>query len=410
MKRIRKRLAAVFAGTFDPFHEGHNSTLGSFLERIPNSCVYIVIGANEEKNGKHTFSIDERIYLIKQTIPKKYRKRIRIVPYSKIIANYLYEQDIQLFVKGARDEKDFKDESWIAKVNSMFSGKPETFIILQTNPLLINASSSNLKNFTRWYMDAKHFAHFAPAITREALQMKLNGQFLVGAIGGIGSGKTTVAKEIQAISEEDSNSDKIPVRHISLDDLGKIVYSSDPTPKFLSIRKEIAKRFEKEAVKKFGKGTKLMLEDTSIDAYKLGAIAFSSRELLKELTDMAIEPILYLLQRKLEESGKVIAIIEGANFLEQDLTHLVNENIILFEVDKEKQVERLRAREYTEEQIERRIAFQLNSEERLEIIKGKQKSEKKRLLVKVSTNRKVNAKKLYDKLQEEYKKRYGIIR
>lgn len=406
----RKRLAAVLAGTLDPFHEGHNWTVKAFLNNVPNSCLYIVIGANEDKEGKQTFSIKERIFLIEQTIPKKYKKRIRIVPYSKIIANYLYEQDIQLFVKGARDERDFKDEAWIAKVNSMFSGNPETFIILQTNPLLVNASSSNLKNFTRWYMDAKHFAHFAPAITREALQMKLNGQLLVGAIGGMGSGKTTVASEIQRISEENGENEKIPIRHISLDNLGKIIYSNDPTPKFLKIRKLVAKRFEKEAIRKFGKGASLLNKDTSIDAYKLGVIAFSSNGILKELTNMVIEPILFLLQKKLEGSGEGIFIIEGANMVEQNLTHLVNENIILFEISKATQEERLRAKDYSQEQIDRRIGFQLSNEERLEIIKEKQKHEKHRLMIRVNTDKKVDAIKLYNRLQEEYITRHEIIR
>lgn len=410
MIKTEKRLAAVFVGTLDPFHEGHNSTVDAFLNSIPNSCLYIIIGANEDKEGKHTFSIGERIFLIEQTIPKKYRKRIRIIPYSKIIANYLYEQDIQLFVKGARDERDFKDEAWIAKVNSMFSGHPETFIILQTNPLLVNASSSNLKNFTRWHMDAKYFAHFAPAITREALQMRINKQLLVGAIGGIGSGKTTIASEIQRISETNKDSGKIPVRHISLDELGKTIYSNDPTPKFLKIRKLVAKRFEKKIISKFGKGTTLLNKDTSIDAYKLGAIAFSSKEILKELTDMVIEPILYLLQKKLEGSGEGIFIIEGANMVEQNLTHLVNENIILFEIDKKTQEARLRAKNYTQEQIDRRITFQLSNKERHEIIKEKQKHEKHRLMIRVNTGKKADARKLYNMLQEEYITRYRIIR
>ncbi len=406
MKRNQTDFTAVFTGSLDPFQDGHKSTVISFLKLNPKAFLYIVIGINEDKKNSYTFSTEEKIFLIEQTIPKKYMKRIRIVPYSKVIADYLYEQNIHMFIKGARDQKDFEYESWIASVNTMFSGSPTTIIIPQTDQDLVNVSSSNFKQFIKLGINIKKFA---PALTREAMQIRINKQFLVGATGGIASGKTTIAGEIEKLSKENKNGN-IPTHHISLDDLGKKIYSGDLTPKFLDIRKQVAKRFKKEVIKRFGKNASLMKEDTSIDSYMLGSIAFSSKENLKELTDMVIEPILYLLRKKLEELGEGIFLIESANLIEQNLTHLVNENIIMFETEKKIQESRMRAKGYSEDQIARRIGFQLSSKEKLKIIKEKQKKEKHRLFMRIDTTYPVDVKDIYDKLQEEYKKRQAIIR
>lgn len=407
MKRTIEKFAAVFPGSFDPFQNGHLSTVISFLKLNPKAFIYIVIGVNEKKKNGQTFSTDEKVFLIKETIPKKYLKRIEIVPYSKIIANYLYEQNIQMFVKGVRDQKDFEYESWIATVNALFSGNPKTMLVPQTNPELTNVSSSNFKNFVTWGLKA---TNFAPALTREALEFRLRGQWLIGVTGGIGAGKSTFSKSVEEVSKQNGNADKTKVHHINLDDLTKVIYSHDPTPRFLEIRKKVAKRFDKDAKKRFGKNARLMMLDTSIDAHKLGSIAFSSKEKLSELTEMVLEAILYLLRRKLEELGHGIFLIEGANFVEQNLTDLVNENIIHIKASRKAQEKRLKGRGLNDEQIKRRIDFQLSDKERISVIREKQKKEKHRLFMQVNSLGKIDAEGIYAKLQEEYETRSKIIR
>ena len=407
MKRMQEKFEAVFPGSFDPFQNGHLSTVISFLKLNPKAFLYIVIGVNDEKKNSQTFSTDEKIFLINETMPKKYLKRIKIVPYSKIIANYLYEQNIQMYVKGVRDQKDFEYESWIATVNALFSGNPKTMLVPQTNPELTNVSSSNFKNFVKWGLKA---TSFAPALTREALELKLRGQLLIGVTGGIGAGKSTFSRSIERISGKNGNADKVKVYHINLDDLTKVIYSSDPMPRFLKIREKVAKRFDKDARKRFGKSAKLMMPDSSIDVHALGSIAFSSKEKLNELTEMVMEAILYLLRRKLEELGKGIFLIEGANFVEQNLTDLVNENIIHIKANRKAQEERLKGRGLNDEQIQRRLDFQLTDNERMKVIKEKQKKEKHRLFMQVSSLGKTDAEEIYRRLQEEYETRNKIIR
>jgi pantetheine-phosphate adenylyltransferase len=399
MEKIDEKFIAAFPGSFDPFHNGHLSTIISFLELHPAFFLYIIIGLNVEKQNTYTFSPEEKVFLIEKTIPEKYKKRIKIVLYSSIIADYLYEQNIQMFVKGIRSQKDFELESWTATVNSLFSGNPKTILIAQTDPLLTNVSSTNLKDFTKWGLNVKYFA---PALTREALQLRLREQLLVGITGGMGTGKTTISKKIQELSEKSSDPNDIKIHHISLDDLGKKIYSADQTPRFLEIRKRVAKKF----------GAELLKKDTSIDTYKLGSIVFSTHNKLEQLTEIILEPILYLLRKKLEASGKGIFIIEGANLVEQKLTFLFNENMILVRTDEAAQMQRLKDKKFSEEQINRRLEFQLSADKCIKIINEIQKKECYRLLIEIDGDQNIdeNATQLYKKLQEEYQKRAKIIR
>ena len=397
MKEIQEQLIAGFPGTFNPFQYGHLSTVISFLELHSKAILYIVIGVNEEKENKNTFSTEEKVFLVEQTIPAEYKNRVKVIPYSGIIANLFYEQNINMFVKGARDSGDFEYESWIAEVNSKFAGNPTTLIIPQTNPALLKVSSTNLKNFINLGLDAKDFA---PALTREALQIRMKDQLMFGVTGGIASGKTTFAKDLQKFSEENVTAEDMLVYHISLDDLGKVVYSNDPTPRFLAIRKQIDKEF----------GGNLLREDSSIDTQKLGNIAFSSKRKLDKLVGIMLEPILHLLRKKLDEFGKGIFLIEGANLVEGEMTHLVNENIILVQVDKEVQKERMMKKGLSEKQIERRFGFQLGNKERTEEIIARQREEFDRLFIRIDGSKETNIEEVYKELQEEYKRRSKVIR
>ncbi|MEA1936746.1 MAG: dephospho-CoA kinase [Patescibacteria group bacterium] len=396
MKETQEQLAG-FPGSFDPPHTGHLFTMISFLELYPKAMLYIVIGVNEEKRDKSTFSTEEKVFLIEQIIPAEYLSRVKVIPYSGIIANLFYEQNVSMFVKGVRDSEDFRYESWVAEVNSKLSGKLKTLIIPQTDQALLRVSSSNLKSFINLGIDAKDFA---PALIREALQMRMKKQLMVGVTGGIASGKTTLAKDLQRFSEENSRAEDMPVYHISLDDLGKIVYSNDSTPKFLAIRRQINKEF----------GGKLLKEDTSIDTHKLGNIAFSSKRKLDKLAGIMLEPILHLLRKRLDELGKGIFLIEGANLVEGEMTHLVNENIILVAVDKDVQKKRMTERGLSEKQIERRFGFQFDNKERTEEITARQQEEFDCLFIKIDGSEKTNIEEVYEKLQEEYRRRSKVIR
>ncbi|MCK5655116.1 MAG: hypothetical protein KAI03_02335, partial [Candidatus Aureabacteria bacterium] len=86
------------------------------------------------------------------------------------------------------------------------------------------------------------------------------------------------------------------------------------------------------------------------------------------------------------------------------------ENIILVQVDKEVQKERMMRRGLSEKQIERRFGFQLGNKERTEKIIARQREEFDRLFIRIDGSKETNIEEVYKKLQEEYKRRSKVIR
>ena len=64
----------------------------------------------------------------------------------------------------------------------------------------------------------------------------------------------------------------------------------------------------------------------------------------------------------------------------------------------------------SKKQIERRFKFQFSSKKRTEMIVARQAEEFDRLFIKIDGSKKTNTREVYEKLQEEYKRRSKIVR
>lgn len=130
---------AVYAGSFDPITNGH-------LWMIEKSCkifdkLIVAIGENADK--AYTFSLEERIELIKATTNKlanvevTHFKNLFLVDYAKSIgANFV--------VRGIRNYTDYDYEKSIRHINSDLS-KEITTIFLMPPRNFAEVSSSMVK-------------------------------------------------------------------------------------------------------------------------------------------------------------------------------------------------------------------------------------------------------------------------
>jgi dephospho-CoA kinase len=86
--------------------------------------------------------------------------------------------------------------------------------------------------------------------------------------------------------------------------------------------------------------------------------------------------------------------------------------MILIGTDRKTQMQRIKQKNFTEDQIKRRLKFQLSTEKCLLAIKKLQNTETYRLLAEIDGTKDINknASILYKKLEEEYQKRVKIIR
>ncbi|SEG07839.1 pantetheine-phosphate adenylyltransferase [Paenibacillus sp. UNC499MF] len=97
-------MIAVYAGSFDPITLGHTSV----IERATNLFdeLHILVANNRAK--QHRFTIGQRTELVRLSIPSG--KKIKIVAFEGIVADYVNEAGARAIVRGIRNATDFEYE------------------------------------------------------------------------------------------------------------------------------------------------------------------------------------------------------------------------------------------------------------------------------------------------------------
>ncbi len=341
---MEKKFKFAYSGSFDPWTKGHLSVLLSFLERDLDANVEIIIATNPQKAGM--FTLEERKFIIQKSIPNKFLDRIQVTIVEGVLADYLYERNIPYIIKGIRDEADYRYETNLASLNSQFYGSPMTLLIPQVNFDLSLVSSSNLKMLTNLGISLDRYAN---AFVREIIKLKTSKKLLIGVTGGITSGKSTFCLRLQAYAQNE----KVAIHYINMDQMGYNVLNSksDILPLYRKIRKQIADEF----------GPQVLNDDGTINRRELGHIVFSDQSRLDRLTNIMLEPLLYLLGQKINSLDPGIVLIESTILFDRHLTELMDENIIFIYLDPAMQKQRMQeARHHSQEQAQKRIDSQIS--------------------------------------------------
>jgi dephospho-CoA kinase len=166
---------------------------------------------------------------------------------------------------------------------------------------------------------------------------------IIGLTGGIGSGKSTVARFLKELGAEVVDLDK--VGHDVLIK-GSSAYA--------------------RVVREFGHG--ILKFDGEIDRTWLGKIVFNSHEALNQLNQIVHPEIDKIVAQKVTENrrkGVKVMVLEAAAMLEAERTWQVDE-IWVTTASEETVLERLKARlNYSETEIKNRIKSQMIDEERV---------------------------------------------
>lgn len=130
---------AIYAGSFDPFTNGHKTIVLEGLKLF--SHVRIIIGVNPQKT--YAFSVDQRKELI-----KSYVGHIPNVTWDftdGYIVDYAKDIGATVLLRGIRNKTDAEAELSLAQENLKLASNIQT-VILPTDPNLSDISSWNVKN------------------------------------------------------------------------------------------------------------------------------------------------------------------------------------------------------------------------------------------------------------------------
>lgn len=141
---------ALYAGSFDPFTNGHfdivKRSLGIFKE------VTILIAISPSK--KPLIPQEDRIDMIQALF--KDEPRVNVDFYDGLIVDYAKNNNIQSIVRGLRPTGDFEIEFQMASMNRKLNSEIET-IFLMTGEKFYYVSSSIVKEVLRHNGDIKDF-------------------------------------------------------------------------------------------------------------------------------------------------------------------------------------------------------------------------------------------------------------
>ncbi|KAG7492290.1 hypothetical protein MATL_G00013020 [Megalops atlanticus] len=168
--------------------------------------------------------------------------------------------------------------------------------------------------------------------------------YIIGLSGGSGSGKSSIARRLEALGA---------VR-IDSDQLGHETYCPG------------AAAYQR-VVEEFGE--EILNEDKTINRRSLGRKVFGNKERLKSLTDIVWPEIALLVKNKIQqarEEGKQVCVVDAAVLLEAGWTDMVHEVWVTI-IPEEEAVSRITARDgVSEEDARKRLQSQWSNARQVE--------------------------------------------
>ena len=131
---------AIFAGSFDPIHNGHIKVIKKASQMFDE--LFVVIANNDDKTNQG--DIEERRRKVKEMT--KGLSVTVVTLENKYLATYAKENEIKFLVRSARNNTDFTYELDMAKLNKKINNELETIIIIPDYDD-IEYSSSKFRDF-----------------------------------------------------------------------------------------------------------------------------------------------------------------------------------------------------------------------------------------------------------------------
>ncbi len=161
---MKKMTKALFAGSFDPFTNGHLNT----VERSALIFDKIVIAVAINPSKKRFFTVEEKINLIEEAT--EHLSNVEIISFSEsLTVDVAKKIGAEVLIRGVRSVQDYEYETEIANMNKYIQPEIETFLLV-AKPELSYVSSSLIKEVVRF---GGEISEFVPANVEKAMKKKL---------------------------------------------------------------------------------------------------------------------------------------------------------------------------------------------------------------------------------------------
>ncbi|AEH23294.1 Phosphopantetheine adenylyltransferase [Thermodesulfobacterium geofontis OPF15] len=142
---MENKKIGIYPGTFDPITNGHLDIIKRALKLF--DLVIVAVGENPQKQA--LFSLEERVYLIKEAIKElPENHRIEVEAFSGLLVEFAKKKSACAIIRGLRAVSDFEYEMQIALMNRKLSNSIDTVFLL-TSLKWIFLSSSIVKEVAK---------------------------------------------------------------------------------------------------------------------------------------------------------------------------------------------------------------------------------------------------------------------
>jgi len=140
-------MKVVYPGTFNPFTIGHKYVLDQTCRMFGGENVTILLAENTEKDQGYFKSRKRHIVPVHNNVDC----------YKGLTTGYCFKNEIELIVRGVRNQSDFQNEYNMSSWNNELSDNDVKTILIPCPPKLQNISSSAIRTLYDCDVDVKKY-------------------------------------------------------------------------------------------------------------------------------------------------------------------------------------------------------------------------------------------------------------
>lgn len=334
----------IYGGSFDPLTYGHDDVARRAAKLVDH--LTIGIGVNADKEWKYLFSLQERLYLVREAL--KDLLNIDVVAYRGLTTDYAKEHEYDLLIRGLRNGNDFDAEQSLERAFKRQDNLETIYLNAKQSMQDLSSSAAKAVLKEQW-----NIRQYVPMIVKQAMEGRLLGQYFAGITWSVGSWKSFTTEQFIKLCKKNG----IPSHHLDLDKIGHDIQWSLQEPIYQSARQKIIQTF----------GSDVGNEDGSINRKNLGPKVFSDPKKLEALNDIMRDPM-KLRTKRLMYNQKWLFLYNAALIAEAWSSGIVNNNVVLVNVPLDIQTERLEKRGLSSEEAEKRLSSQLTAEHKRNLL------------------------------------------
>ena len=143
VSKMAKETRAIYAGSFDPFTNGHLSVVEEASRLFDK--VFVCIANNPSKNRKT--DVREMALAIGRVLGSKGLDNVQVVITKGLVAEFCEINDIEYLVRGLRNTSDYMYEENIAKINHEINPELKTIYFRAKNDVISSSMVRELHSF-----------------------------------------------------------------------------------------------------------------------------------------------------------------------------------------------------------------------------------------------------------------------